>query len=49
MFVVASNRNYHILSKTEKNVGSSTGKLRMDEKAVQPDEWASGFIATVIP
>lgn len=33
MFVVASNRNYHILSKTEKNVG------RHSELPLGSSEW----------
>ena len=48
--MVANNRNGLKLSKTEKkNISSSTGQLRTDEKAGESNEWAPEFTAKVIP
>lgn len=48
--MIASNRNLPRLSKTEKKkkISNSTGQLRMDEKAGEPNEHAAGLIARVI-
>lgn len=50
--MIANKRNILKLSKTEKKkkkkISSSTGQLRMVEKAGEPNEDAAGLIARVI-
>ena len=51
--MIANKRNVLKLSKTEKKkkkkkISSSTGQLRMVEKAGEPNEHAAGLIARII-